>query len=505
MKRVLYPFLSAWVVMAYIHLIHALHALEFIVWRPLVLALFTPVIYLEWRASRWFDRRRGREAPRRAVLAGRISFWLAVYVFWAVIFAAYARQVKPLQWMAPFPFSSFYLVYRGQGWFTILLFLVWLGSYGALTVRMGRLRIFTAFFLPAAFTFLLTAHLYHFGGIGGMRGIDGQTGVSRFASVTAVGTDRLNHPRGISMSRDGRALFIAFGCSLCPTDMRYTTIIKRPLVGSETHYFMSGNIRRIHVDPRGSGVYAAPWFAGAFFVLDQRDLRVLRKYPLRLENRLLYSREPMDIVKDIEKPRVYIGNNGHQALIAYDLETGEMMGLIDLYNMGLTRWGGPVWNIVQSRKTRRLYFLSGPGSSQLFEVDPDRMTVLRHRGLFDVVGTALAMDEDRGVLYCQKGLFDAILEIDMATLEIRRKLNGEIHARRLRVDPERNRLYVLGYFSGTLFALDLKTGEKIWTRRVGGSPHGMALKGNRIYVNSKAGVIRVNLDTVEASLKAGEN
>ncbi len=194
---------------------------------------------------------------------------------------------------------------------------------------------------------------------------------------------------------------------------------------------------------------------------------------------------------------LYIGNDVEQAVVAYNLETGQPDAVLNLHAQGLVRFGGPVWNLVQAQKTHRLYFTSGPGEN-LYEVTVPSLEILQHRRFRDITGTALILDEERGVLYYQNGgLSDALYEVDLATFEVLRTFTGEGHARQILLDRERNCLYVLGYFSGRAFALDLETGRRVWTVKVGGSPHGMALDGDVLWVNSMAGVLKLDLDVLQ--------
>ncbi len=127
----------------------------------------------------------------------------------------------------------------------------------------------------------------------------------------------------------------------------------------------------------------------------------------------------------------------------------------------------------------------------------DALTVQRSVDLGDVVGTALAVDDGAGVIYYQSGVRDALFRLNLATLEVEAEWESEIHARRLHVDRERGALYVLGFFSGTVFALDLATGARRWTVAVGPRPHGLAATEGALFVNSMVGVVRVDLAVVD--------
>jgi hypothetical protein len=124
------------------------------------------------------------------------------------------------------------------------------------------------------------------------------------------------------------------------------------------------------------------------------------------------------------------------------------------------------------------------------------MKIVNKRKFFDVVSTALVLDDDRDLLYYQNGCFRQLYQIDTKTFEVRRTFSGEGHARCLRLDPRRNCIYVLGYFSGTVFPVDLDTGKRPWTVRVGGLPHGMDLQQDTLWVNSMFGVLQLDLETI---------
>ncbi|MFH1415678.1 MAG: hypothetical protein ABIH89_06305, partial [Elusimicrobiota bacterium] len=57
-------------------------------------------------------------------------------------------------------------------------------------------------------------------------------------------------------------------------------------------------------------------------------------------------------------------------------------------------------------------------------------------------------------------------------------------------------LYLLSYLYGSMFAVDIKTGEKMWSVKVGAKPFGLVLRNDKAYVNSRAGIIAVDLSSV---------
>lgn len=496
--RWLLPFCSVWAVFAWIHAVQWLVLSGRLTHPAPIWALFLPVVGLECMFS---DRFRGRRPQNRrewAALVLRLVFWAAFFYGWVIHMAFLATRAQWLAWFAPEFYVHVYLVLRGQLPLTLAAAALWLPLHWAVTIRGRRLRIFTSLLLPGLLTALLTVHLYHWGGVGGMIDADGvaaQPGVKRYLTIGG-GDSIIGHPRGIHHDRAGHGLFITYGCTFCPDGLQYTTIIRKDLRWGRVDHFLSGNIRRICLDRQNNRVYAAPWYQDRIYELSAGDLSEIRTIPNGTAGLLSYW-EPMDVVKDRFSARLYVGNDVEQALVIYDLAAGKRSGLLNLNKMGLAKRGGALTNIRQSARTGKLFFLSGPGDHLLFRVDPDTLAIEKKRGFFDITGSALALDDENGALYYQKGALDAICEVDVDTFAVRRTLPGEFHARVLTVDGKRRRLYVLGYLSGTVFALDLETGRRVWARRVGGSPHGMDLSGDLLWISSKAGVFQIDLNAVD--------
>lgn len=496
---------AVWLTAGYIHLLLVLRVKEWIGY-PLAYLLFIPVVWMEWTSSRRFRFGAAvpwRETPIRFRIGAtaRIFLWFLFFNFWVAFVAMRSAEEQWMRWFAvDFPLQ-YYLVIRAEGVIALGAFLFWITALYVVTLRWGRLPIFTAMLLPNLLMLALFYHLYHMGGRGEMTPVPdllAQPGVRRALTVETPGDDRLRHPRGICLDANQEAVHVMFGCTACPRNIRYTTIVSRHPRYGGVRYFTSGNIRRVHCDPASDFLYVAPWYESVFYKVRKRDLGAARSYPVQIEGILPYW-EPMDIVKDRLRERVYIGNNVIQALAAYDLETGRLTGVRNLLADGLVKEGGCLWNIIHDPGRDLLYCIAGPGPYNLFAIDPLTLNIVRKTGFVDVMPTALTLAPAGDRLYCQKGAFDALLEIDADTLEVRRTLPGEIHARHLRVDPGRNTVYVLGYLSGTLFAIDLQTGRRTWSRKVGGLPHGMAPEYDRsgrmvrLWINSRAGVLTVDL------------
>jgi outer membrane protein assembly factor BamB len=550
-KRCVAPALAVWGIVAYIHLVQSLFLAEFLP-ATLLFLPFLPVVLFEfWRSpgharaiqmpARQPDARthtggkkkspgpaKGQSRPRSKFQTakkepapvqerltrqqvnidgkwlvgwgGRVLFWFGFYAVWVAYVYHQAQNAQWLKWFAPRFYLQFYLVFRAEQWLTVAALLLWLCAYAVLTVRWGKLHVFTALILPMALALALFVHLYYFGGVGNTRPerVVQQEGVELWLDLKALNPDQSVHPRGICVDRTENALFIMFGCTYCNDQVYYPTVVRQDLDSGNILYFTSTNIRQVSCermeDPASTTLFVAPWYTDVIYELSKHDLSIVARHPSQARRYLDYW-EPMSVIKDGKY--LYIGNDVEQAVVAYNLETGQPDAVLNLYTEGLVQFGGPAWNLVQASKTGHLYFTSGPGEN-LYEVAVPSLDILKHRRFRDITGTALILDEERGVLYYQNGgLSNALYEVDLATFEVIRAFKGEGHARQILLDRERNRLYVLGYFSGRAFALDLETGRRVWTVKVGGSPHGMALDGDVLWVNSMAGVFKLYLETIE--------
>lgn len=517
-RKYIFPLLSVWIIVAYLHLLHCLFVLEVVTSLRVILFLFIPVIFLETIFSLLFCGQGLRDIIKTAfwqkvAIAGRVLTWLIFFGLWAIGMGYLSKIGDPSQdanyqwikWYGPYLYLPLYLVYRAEGFITLIVLAVWLFSYWIITVKWRKLRLFTGIMIPIIFTIILSVHLYYFGGIGGLYRegrIVEQKGVGKFFDIKELEEKKgvwgrrskiTRHARGIFMDEDENAIFATFGCTLCRNRLhRYITIVRIDMLNKDVEYFVSANVRRIVCNDYSNSIFVSPWCERLIYELSKHDLSVIRTIPNQVQG-LLW--EPMDVFKDIFKNRIFVGNGNEQALISYNLNTGKRQKILNFYKLGLVKRIGSVWCILQSKKTGNLYFTVGPGEN-LFEVDPDSLDVLKHVNLGVGAGTALAVDDDKGVLYYQSGAKDILYEVDIETFKVKRKFKSEFYARRIRLDKKRNCLYVLGFFSGTVFPIDLKTGKRPWKIRVGGKPHGMHLSNDILWINSMAGIFRLDLETI---------
>lgn len=465
------------------------------------------------------------DGPRWS-LKGNIIFWVVVFQFWVVTIgdAAMTTQVW-LQWFGTEFWWPVGLVWKGGGVWTLLAAALWLGTYHLVVVRRRRARILVALVMPVGLTFGLMALILGTGGPGGLVDEDDRAAAgARLVYDIRDFTPRLDpshpesprsmtnmvdggfgpvrehstgctNPRSVCAAPDGSVVHAFFGCTWGMSKMFFPVVVRVETATGEVDALAGNNVRQVSC---GGDVFAiAPWDTDGIYLIGSDDLALRQLIPHQTEERLGFW-EPLDVLIDRARSLVIVANNAETAVLVYDLASGALRHIVNFAKDGLVRaGGGGVHRMRLSPKTGLVYGVTGPGVN-LFEIDPVAGKLLRTADLGDVVGTGLAADFDAGRLYYQSGFTDELHEVDLATFEILRTLDGEVHARRLALDHRRRVLYVAGYFSGLLAALDLDTGERLWEFGIGPRPQGMDLIDDALWVNTQGGLFEVSLETTWA-------
>ncbi len=504
--RTFLPLFSVLVPVAWIHALHAAYVLDIMPSTLGVVLLFAPVLAWEWAWSGWFARASGRRARReRAWIVARCAVWTAVFFGWVVavghqsnVVLANGEEWKWLKWVGPKIYINVGLVLWGMAPFTALAVAIWAAIYVRWTVIKGGHRMTTALGVPVGLGGLIFAHLYMQGGLGGLRSTDGQIGVSRAFSVLSLeGRDTVrNHPRGVCVDAKAEFALVSFGCTFCPSAVRYPSLVRVELSsGRATDTFFTGPIREFDCTD-GPTQLIAPWQDSKVFLLDRDTLQMTHTFVPAFAAAMEIW-EPMASVHDEVNHRLFIVNDVEPAISVLDADDGHWLGAHNLYREGLTGYGLAAQALVQPTPGGTIFFTAGDGEN-LFAMDPKSLS-LRHVPLDDAVGTALAVDTAGDRLWYQPSLRDAIQQIRISDLSVTGSLRGERFSRGLAFDSARGVLYVLGYFSGQFFAVDVATGQRRWQVNVGGRPNSLVVRDDVAWINSMSGLVRVDLSAVWAA------
>ncbi len=524
--RWLSPLAWVYLVAAGIHVLHAGFILGGLpTW--LLCLLLVPLLGVETIATARFAQVTprallGGDGPRWALRAN-LTFWLVVFLFWVVAVgdAAMTTQVW-LQWFGTEFWWPVGLVWKGGGAWTLIAAGLWLATYHLVVVRRRRARILVALVMPVALTFALMALILRMGGPGGLVDEAERTAAgARLAYDIRSLTPRLDpahpdrirsmanivdgdfgpvrehsevctNPRSVCAAPDGSAVHAFFGCTWGASGMFFPAVVRLEPATGRVDALAGHNVRQVSCGAERFAV--APWDTEGIYEIGSDDLSLHRMIPHQTTDLLAFW-EPLDVLIDRDRSRAIVANNGETAVLIYELQSGKLQRVVNLAKMGLVRaGGGGVHRMRQSPKTGLVYGVTGPGVN-LFELDPAAGELTRTLDVGDVVGTGLAADFEAGRLYYQSGFTGDLHEVDLATFQVIRTLDGEVHARRLALDQRRRVLYVAGYFSGLLVALDLDTGERLWEFGIGPRPQGMDLVDDALWVNTQDGLFEVSLQT----------
>ncbi|MFC2091216.1 YncE family protein [Elusimicrobiota bacterium] len=247
----------------------------------------------------------------------------------------------------------------------------------------------------------------------------------------------------------------------------------------------------------------SPWHEYKIYELDKNDLTVKRHFSTQTD---IYPWETMGIYHDDNKGYIYVSNEINPALFKYDYATGKLSGRIIIDNI---KYGGSIWSLTTSKTTGRLYVITYMAGQDLVEIDPDKFEITRTLdlniyGLLSLAASTMIIDDDNGLLYIQHGGRNSLYEIDLETFKIMRTLEGEVHSRGMILDKKRNVIYINSFFYGKVIALDISSGRQSWELKIGGKPYGITLHEDSLYTNTRAGIIKIDLDTVWRDHRSGK-
>ncbi|MFC2091413.1 YncE family protein [Elusimicrobiota bacterium] len=502
----IFPFISVWLIMFYLRfLVYLNQYRHFNDW--VLVLMFVPAVFLEVIFSKLFLK--GKSAGPRHTSGGkvflsiRLIFWSLLFLVWVIIMPS---DYKISQWLDFFHFSlipMFAMVYIAEYYLSFIMLGLWMYIYIIFTVRKRKIRHFTCLWLPAIFSYMLFYHYYFLGGIGdvSLSKISSQEGVEVYYTRDDFPKDNYSHfidwktidrfPRDIFIDEKENALYVNYantyaGGAQYRRKLPYLLRIDIPT--KETRYIYTKFVRTMNVGP--AGILVSPMFDYEINELDKKDLTVKRIFEAPLD---IERWETISIHHDIRRKAVFLTNDMRAILFKYDYESGKLVNAREFFNI---RYGGTLWNIQVSDKTGKLYVSAFGGKNDIYEIDTESLRVLRTKDLVSYGVSSLKLDDSAGILYAQDGGTDRLFEIDIDSFRVRRILRGEVHSRRMFIDRKRNAIYVLSYFYGRLTGVDLRTGRHIWSIKTGGKSYGLDISGDTAFINSRRGIIKIDLNRV---------
>ena len=529
-KRFFTPMLSAWIVILYIHGLQYLCIQSITIPIYMFIILFIPISIYEWFISRWFYKKKiefyydhnHKENPvhihwikQLIVFFGNTMIWFLLYLFLVIFVAIDSKENQIIQSLIPDLMTWLFLLVKLNPIVSFILLLVWLFLYYILSIRLKKMRIMSSVMIPMIIFLFLFMSQSPFGSeneseiisIMKQKGIEQIISLDElrekiypFASVdnkfygSKIRSEKaVYQPIDLYVEPKGPVIFSIIGNPHNVNNMPSPAILKKDLTTGNMSYMMcKGNI--VGIDISEQSIYIAPWRNHHIYEIGKENLEIIKKIPYQTQ-RLLARWEPMSIVKDYSKNRLYVTNNMHPALLVYNLDSNILVDLLDFTNDRIIQKGGFLKGMIQSPKTRMLYLMAYPGQSDLFEIDPDKMIINRSLDFSKSLST-ITLNPQGNELYCQSSVYDQLYRVSLDTFSIQQTYQGEYKAKSIQIDPKRQAIYVLGYMSGTIFSVDLKTGKKIWSIKVGNRPNGMVHIEPYLWIHSMFGVFRINLQQV---------
>lgn len=522
--RLFFPFAASWAIVLYIHAVQTVYVYRKLPLNLGVFLFFIPVIAWEYLVSDRFRRlysksdSKTRLASWAFILNG--LFWLVFFCVW-VIHLAYASQFTPaFQLYGTYFFMLTLPLWFSMSWMAPVGVGAWIGCHAYFTLARGRFRILTSVCPYFLLTLAFFAYQWYLGGLGSFTAekVARQPGVEQVFDIddlqAAMDKDvhlrwkvlrppndrflsrerirAVPNARGIWVDNSGSALYLTYGVTYAQ-GLTYPMLVRKDLGTSEIVYVLTdSNLRQTwHTE---DSIFLAPWHDPNIYVLSSKDLSLQQVFghQVPVPSGLW---EPMSIIKDKDSDHIVVSTEFYPSLFKYDLASGYLLNKLPLYAYGYMGKGDTAYYPIQSTKTGKMYFVLCPGKADLIEVDPSTLKVSRTLDLGWTLGTALAMDRDCTTLFFQSGIWNDLHALDIATFKPKRTYRGAVHARTLVHDEKRNALYILDYSGGRLIAMDLNSGEFLWTLQVGGRPHDMCMVNDSAWVHSMAGAFKVDLKT----------
>jgi hypothetical protein len=527
----LWPFASALPLLFYIHLVQLGYALELfssLIWLPF---LFVPVVFGEFLLTRHFfyKKHSSSEPLGRLYLhfAGNILIWLAFYSVWCGFVAVELKTNPAWKMHGPYFFSMALLLWRFTGWLALIALAYWVTLYGLVVVRLKRFRLALGVMAFFPLTLLFFFFQWHWGGTGKASSaqISFQLGVSQVMDYREISAalrhDRteklpflaadesgvlmetvlavLREPRGIHYEPTTKTLYTAYGSTYLGYDtVTYPVVVSKNFSTGQIIYRLSSNLL-FDFSVSGPDIVAAPFIDSHIYLLSKNDLSITSAIPVQgFDGLSRYLWNPISVFWEHSKSRFFVLTHLYPRIQAYDSASGKIVAQ-NVFDKGRLGPGKALWAPVQCPQTKTIYALLWPDRQSLLELDADTLQIKRTLNVECLASSAMALDPGNRQLFIQHATSNTLVRVDLETWSIDRRYKGLVHARDMVLDSKRNALYLLGYGQGTLLALDLETGKRVWKLKVGARPNGLDLKDDALWVNSRTGAFQVDLPTVWAN------
>jgi hypothetical protein len=476
--------------------------------------LFLPIIWYERLICIRIDKLNLKSGTGKVTYFVRVFFWLFVYLLFLIIH--HAPEASPLfsdyqlrmflGYPLSYHISLVIMTVMAQPLLGIIFLIIWVLAYFFVVMHKRRFKLLICIVFPAACIIFMENSFYKNGGMGkctdeeisAQPGVEIFYGPENFSRIQDKNYRLWNehlrhHPRDIFLDRRRGLLYAVYAATIGrEVKQKVPYLLSIDIASKDLRYFLNYPGRKIILTE--NSVLAAPWFKKKILELDPVNLKIIREIPLKYE---VYPYKVRDMLYDRERGLIYITYDMDSILQVYEYSSGRMLEEKEFseFSNGNTI---ELWRIALSKTEDKIYMIiqAAPGAD-IIVLDRRDLSIYSVLDLkVFAQGTMLYLDDPGGRIFFQDGLSRTIFEINSKSLKTVKKLHGELQSHKVCVDRKRNCLYVLSYFYGRMSCVDLATGKRKWRVKVGGKPYGIVLEGDFLYVNSAAGIVRVDISAV---------
>jgi hypothetical protein len=445
-------------------------------------------------------------------LIPKLVFWFMLYCIFIISFPNLDIAIKDnlIFFVNPVITLLAIRVLGGQVLFTIMLVVIWLTAYYFISFKKNKFRFFNVLILPCILLFLQTYYFYNYGGLGNFsrNSVEKQNGVKIFYSKEDFPKidyfDHKNfmdinwsHPRDIFIDKKQNVLYINYSNTNADSQIDKPCVLRIDLDTKETVYHSDYTTRQISAHT--STILSSSWYKNKIFELDKKNLSQIRSIPAQADIKYW---ETIELYHDAERDYIYVTTEVSPSILKYDYTSGKLLGSI--FPKNKSKLGGGFRGLALYPKTGMIY-LTGylldydeTFKYDLFEIEPHSFKINRtlNLNIHNFGATALEINDKTGLLYLQHGGNNKLYEIDIETFKVKRILKGAAGSLKMCIDQKRNIIYITAYYKGKVFAIDLNNGELCWAVKAGGKPQGMALDNDVLYVASRLGILKIDLEKI---------
>lgn len=496
------------------------------------LLYFLPVLILELISTFYVEKYYKKIVNKLNYKKILISFiknilvWVFVYIVLVILPWNASLNIPWVKWFSSSALLFIVLIIKTQIFITSTILLISIYLYYKFTYKKGYLKFTTILIIPGLVPVFILIFYWHKGGVFNLKSIENQKGIYKIYDINELNyfienkkikkenilelqgnevrskdINVKNHPRGICVDPDENFFIIFYGCTYCFSPQNMIVVVKKDLISEDLSIIIGDvkqNIRKVDCNQNNKNLFVAPWEDVYIYEIEKNSFFIKNTF-YHQTYKFLNIWEPVDILYDNINKKIIVANNQIPAIISYHYNKNlKLNNYINLYKQGYIGMGGTAWYLVKSKGKNRLYFIGCPGEGDLYELDLERMKILRSIKIEynNSCGAGLVIDDEEMKLYYQSGFYNNLYKIDIKSFSIEKKYEGQYFSRRLILDKKRNSIYVLSYLTGKLISINLNTGEKIWELNVGGRPHGMKKINNNLWVHSMSGVFLIKLNEI---------